>query len=78
VAFTSAPQVRLLFDFAAQMKMVDALEQALKTRVIVASIGEVTSRALAERNLTPAIVPVQSKMGALVQAVSDYFDKAPQ
>jgi uroporphyrinogen-III synthase len=78
VAFTSAPQVRLLFEFAAQMNMVDPLEQALRTRVIIASIGEVTSRALAERNLTPAIVPAQSKMGALVQAVSDYFNKAPQ
>jgi uroporphyrinogen-III synthase len=77
VAFTSAPQVRMLFDLAAQLNVVEALEQALRTRVVIASIGEVTSRALAERNLTAAIVPAQSKMGALVNAVSDYFAKGP-
>src|SRR5262245_51134804 len=77
VVFTSTPQVRILFDFAAQLKVVEALEQALRSRVIIASIGEVTSRTLSERNLTAAIVPAQSKMGALVQAVSDYFGKAP-
>jgi len=77
VAFTSAPQVRILFDFAAQLNMADALEQALRTGVILASIGEVTSRALSEHNLTAAIIPAQSKMGALVQAVSDYFQKVP-
>jgi uroporphyrinogen-III synthase len=78
VAFTSAPQVRILFDFAAQVNMVQPLEQALRTSVIIASIGEVTNRALSERHLTAAIVPAQSKMGALVQAVSDYFDKTPK
>ena len=77
VAFTSAPQVRILFDFAAQLNMMDALEQAMRSGVIIASIGEVTSRALSERNLTASIVPAQSKMGSLVQAVSDYFQKAP-
>jgi len=67
----------MLFDLAAQLNVVEALEQALRTRVVIASIGEVTSRALAERNLTAAIVPAQSKMGALVNAVSDYFAKGP-
>jgi uroporphyrinogen-III synthase len=78
VAFTSAPQVRILFDFAAQMNLIEALEQALRTRVVIASIGEVTSRALAERNLAAAIVPAQSKMGALAQAVGHYFGEAPK
>jgi uroporphyrinogen-III synthase len=53
----------------------ESLERALQSSVIIASIGEVTSRALAERNLTAAIVPAQSKMGALAQAVAEYFSK---
>jgi uroporphyrinogen-III synthase len=75
VAFTSAPQVRMLFDFATQFGLAGALDQALKNTVTIASIGEVTSRALAERQLVAAIVPAQSKMGALAQAVAEHFRK---
>jgi len=78
VAFTSGPQVQILFDFAAQLDVAEPLERALRTAIVVASIGEVTSRALAERNLTPAIVPAQSKMAALVQEVANYFASAPK
>jgi uroporphyrinogen-III synthase len=65
----------MLFDFATQLGMADALQNALKNKVTIASVGEVTSRALAELNLTPAVVPAQSKMGPLAQAVADYFQK---
>jgi uroporphyrinogen-III synthase len=74
VAFTSGPQVRMLFDFAAQLGVAQELETAMKA-VTIASIGEVTNRALAERNLVAKIVPAQSKMGALVQAVGEYFER---
>jgi uroporphyrinogen-III synthase len=74
VVFTSAPQVGMLFDFATQLGMTEGLEKALKT-VAIASIGEVTSRAIAEKKLAPAIVPAQSKMAALAQAVAEYFKK---
>ena len=77
IAFTSAPQVTMLFDFAAQLGLADALEKALGAGVVIASIGAVTSRALAERNLTAKIVPTQPKMGALAQAVADYFGNRP-
>jgi uroporphyrinogen-III synthase len=72
VAFTSAPQVGMLFDFALQLGVAEPLQNALKG-VTIASIGEVTSRALAEKGLSPSIVPGQSKMGALAQAVAEYF-----
>jgi uroporphyrinogen-III synthase len=72
IAFTSAPQVRMLFDFAGQLGVTETLAGALKGAVI-ASIGEVTSRALAERGLTAKVVPAQSKMGALAQAVAENF-----
>jgi uroporphyrinogen-III synthase len=76
IAFTSAPQVRVLFDLADQLGVSDSLDSGLK-KVVVASVGEVTSRALEEKGLTAEIVPTQSKMGSLAQAVADYFVKNP-
>ncbi len=75
VAFTSAPQVRMLFDFAAQLGQTEPLRRALRDDVTLASIGEVTSRALEEKGLTPEIVPPLSKMGSLAQAVADFYSQ---
>jgi len=75
IAFTSAPQVRMLFDFARQLGLAEALVEAFQSSVTVASIGEVTTRALQEKGLTPKIVPAQSKMGAMAQAVAEHFGK---
>jgi uroporphyrinogen-III synthase len=76
IAFTSAPQVRMLFDFARQFGNPGNLAAKLRDSVVIASIGEVTSRALEELHLIPTIVPKQPKMGALAQAVADHFTKA--
>jgi uroporphyrinogen-III synthase len=75
IAFTSAPQVRILFDFARQLGRADAVTAKLKASVVIASVGEVTNRALDEQGLSPKIVPKQPKMGALAQAVAEYFQR---
>jgi uroporphyrinogen-III synthase len=75
IVFTSAPQVRMLFDFARQLSLSDPFSAKLKSNVVIASIGEITSRALEEKGLVPKIVPKQPKMGALAQAVADYFGR---
>jgi uroporphyrinogen-III synthase len=77
IAFTSGPQVKMLFDFATQLGSAEALRNALQTKVTIASIGEVTNRALAARGLSPKVVPDQSKMGALAVAVTEYFKTNP-
>jgi len=76
IAFTSAPQVRVLFDLAAQLGISDSLDGALRN-VVIASIGEVTNRALEEKGLAPKIVPPQSKMGSMAQTVAEFFSKKP-
>ena len=73
IAFTSAPQVGMLFDVAAQLGMADALSKAIQAHVTVASIGEVTSRALKDKGITARIVPAQAKMRALAEAVGEHF-----
>jgi uroporphyrinogen-III synthase len=75
VTFTSAPQVRMLFEVASQLGLSAELEQSLRGGVLIASIGEVTTRSLAERGLAPAITPPHPKMGSLAQAVAEYFEK---
>ena len=50
-AFTSAPQVHMLFDIAGQLGLSAGLAASLKEHVTIASIGEVTNRALAEKGL---------------------------
>ena len=73
IAFTSAPQIHMLFDFARQLSRSEAVTAKLKGNIVIASVGEVTSRALKEYGLVPKIVPKQPKMGALAQAVAEYF-----
>ncbi|HUS12605.1 MAG TPA: uroporphyrinogen-III synthase [Pyrinomonadaceae bacterium] len=75
VAFTSAPQVRVLFQIASDIGLAAELEKSLQGRVVVASIGAVTSTALDERGITPVILPKQPKMASLAQAVAEYFEQ---
>lgn len=75
IAFTSAPQVRMLFDLGSKLGIAEPLDRALKSNVVIASIGEVTNRALGEKGLVPKIVPKQSKMGSMAQAVGEFFSQ---
>jgi uroporphyrinogen-III synthase len=75
VAFTSAPQVRMLFDIASQFGKAETLGKRLQSDVTIASIGEVTNRALEENGITAKIGPKQPKMASLAQAVADFFGK---
>jgi len=70
VLFTSAQQVEHLFRVAADMQCAEALSAALRAHVVCASIGPVTSEALAARAITPDLTPEHPKMGQLVVAVA--------
>ena len=76
IVFTSAPQVRILFDLASKLGVSDSLNQALKSSVVIASIGEVTNRALREQGLSPRILPKQPKMASMAQAVGEFFSRS--
>jgi uroporphyrinogen-III synthase len=73
ITFTSGPQARFLLDAAPQER--EALLKQLKERVVVVSIGEVTSRALRETGIEPRIVPKEPKMGPMVRAMADFFEE---
>jgi uroporphyrinogen-III synthase len=69
MVFTSAPQVHALFDAAAALGLDALLRDNLGRQTEVASIGEVTSRALQRYNVRPQIVPDEPKMGPMVRAI---------
>ena len=75
IAFTTQAQVRHLFQVADGLGLKDALKEALRTRVVVAPVGPVCVRALTEEGIAPHVVPEHPKMGPLVLAMADYFEK---
>lgn len=66
---TSRPQVRHLFQVAADMGLAEALRQRLNDAVAVAAVGPVARRALEEQGVHVAAEPERPKMASLVQAL---------
>ncbi len=70
VLFTSAHQIEHLLQVAEQQGQREALLSALSRRVLVASIGPVTSEALRERGVPADLEPEHPKMGHLIKALA--------
>jgi uroporphyrinogen-III synthase len=66
VLLTTGVQIEHLLRVAADMRIEEAMRSGLK-RAVVASIGPVTSEALADLGLVPDFEPSHPKMGILVQ-----------
>lgn len=74
IAFTSAPQVRRLFEAAGNLNREDALGEALG-RTRVAAIGPVVAAELQRHGIAPAIMPtgpyvMKTLVSAIVTALS--------
>jgi uroporphyrinogen-III synthase len=70
----SSVQIRHLFEVAEQMKKADAMQEAL-SRLVIVSVGPLTSEELRGRGLSVDIECTRPKMGFLVQEAAE---KAPQ
>lgn len=66
----SSIQIRHLFEVAAQMEKTAALQEAL-SRVVITSVGPLTSEELRNRGLTVDIECAHPKMGFLVQEAAE-------
>lgn len=74
IAFTSAPQIKRLFDAAHSLKQDEKLRAALQ-KTIIAGIGPVVAAELQRRGLTAAIMPgdtyfMKPMVSAIVEATS--------
>ena len=73
ISFTSQIQCRHLFAIADSLGMSVDLNDALRSRVVVAAIGPVCADALKRYGVTPQVVPTQPKMGFLVTELAAYY-----
>ena len=73
--FTSAKQLDHIFEVADSLKLRDALTQALKEHTVLASIGPITSEALAHYGLKADLEPEHPKMGHLVLSLASKLDE---
>jgi uroporphyrinogen-III synthase len=78
ITFTSAPQVRFLLQAAAGRGKEIELLKRFHTDVLIASIGEVTGRALQEAGLHAQVIPEEPKMGRMVEALVKYVEQRRQ
>jgi uroporphyrinogen-III synthase len=67
--FTSGVQIEHLFRVAAQLGAVERLRAGL-SRVVVASVGPLTSETLRAHGLTADVEPAHPKLGHLIVALS--------
>ena len=71
VLFTSSIQLDHLMEVAAELGMREYVEESLRTKVAIASIGPVMTAALEARRLPVDIIPRHPKMWALVKAAAE-------
>lgn len=70
ILFTSARQIDHLLEVAERMQRRKALLEALRTEVLLVSIGPVTSEALREHGLHADLEPEHSKMGHMAKLLA--------
>lgn len=73
ILFSSQPQVAHLFQTAAELGLVEALKEALQSRVVVGALGPVCAGALAQHGVKPQVVPDHGKLGHLVVALARFL-----
>jgi uroporphyrinogen-III synthase len=74
IAFTSQVQIRHLWHVATSLDLVEALAQALHTRLVVAVVGPTCAAALTALGVTPHVIPEHPKMGPMVMALAAYLE----
>lgn len=74
ITFTSATQVPFLFRTADALTDPSRFRQRLKEDIVIASVGEVTSRALRDAGVQAHVEPAEPKMGPMVKALAEFFE----
>lgn len=74
VCFTTAVQVRYLFEYAKRQGIDEIVRESFKTRVNAVAVGKVTEEALREEGLDRVIVPENERMGAMVIELDKYYE----
>lgn len=73
ITFTSSSTVQNLFDVAHRHNLASRLKVCLEGKIVVATIGPVTQRALEELGVKVDVVPKEFTVNAMMKALSDYI-----
>lgn len=74
ICFTSAVQVRFLFEYARQAGHVDQIKHAFEQSSLAVAVGKLTAEALEEEGITRIVVPEIERMGAMVIELVRYYE----
>jgi len=74
VAFTSAIQVRYLFEIADRLGMKEMLRSRLSGEIVAAAVGKVTAEALEEEGVSPVLQPSDQRIGPLMVELARHFE----
>jgi uroporphyrinogen-III synthase len=75
VCFTTAIQVRSLFDYAREKECEQEIKAIFTEKAVATAVGKVTAEALAEEGIERIIVPQHERMGAMIVELVHYFEK---
>lgn len=75
ICFTSAVQVRSLFNFARENNCINSLLHSFQTTTLATAVGKVTAEALKEEGVDRIIIPENERMGAMVVELSQYYNR---
>jgi uroporphyrinogen-III synthase len=73
ICFTTAIQVRSLFNFAREKDCVDSLLTSFNRHILAVAVGKVTAEALREEGVEKMLVPEHERMGAMIMELSQYY-----
>jgi uroporphyrinogen-III synthase len=73
VCFTTATQVRSLFDYAREHHIEQEIADCFKNNILAVAIGKVTLEALKEEEIERVLVPENERMGAMIIALAKYY-----
>lgn len=73
ICFTTAVQVRYLFEFAKSLGFADSICKSFESKVLAVAVGRVTAEALRVEGLQRILVPESERMGAMIVELGEYF-----
>jgi uroporphyrinogen-III synthase len=76
VCFTTAVQVRYLFDYARRQGMLSQVQASFAQHVRAVAVGKVTAEALREEGVVLVISPESERMGAMIIELVKHYETA--
>lgn len=74
VCFTSAVQVRFLFDYAKRSGYAAQIKNSFEQQALAVAVGKLTAEALEEEGIERVVVPQLERMGAMIVELAKYYE----